>query len=70
VGAVFALYPMVLPASTDPAYSLTTESTAAGHHGLVVGVIWWLIGMVITLGYFVLVYRMFRGKVGLEGGGY
>ena len=70
VGAVYALYPMVLPASTDPAYSLTIDSTAAGHHGLVVGVIWWLIGIVITLGYFVFLYRMFRGKVGLEGGGY
>jgi cytochrome d ubiquinol oxidase subunit II len=70
VGAVFALYPVVLPASTDPAYSLTIDSTAAGHHGLVVGVMWWLIGIVITLGYFVFVYRMFRGKVGLEGGGY
>jgi cytochrome d ubiquinol oxidase subunit II len=70
VGAVFALYPMVLPASTDPAYSLTIERTAAGHHGLVVGVLWWLIGIVMTLGYFVFVYRMFRGKVGLEGGGY
>jgi cytochrome d ubiquinol oxidase subunit II len=70
VGAVFALYPMVLPASTDPAYSLTIYNSAAGHHGLVVGVTWWLLGMVITIGYFVFIYRMFRGKVRLEGGGY
>jgi cytochrome d ubiquinol oxidase subunit II len=70
LGAVFALYPMVLPASTDPAYSLTIDSAAAGHHGLVVGVIWWLIGIVIALAYFVFLYRMFRGKVGLQGGGY
>jgi cytochrome d ubiquinol oxidase subunit II len=70
VGAVFALYPLVLPASTDPSYSLTIYNSAAGHHGLVVGVAWWLIGAVIAVGYFVFIYRMFRGKVRLEGGGY
>lgn len=70
VGAVFALYPLVLPASTDPAYSLTIYSAAAGHHGLTVGLAWWLLGMVLTLAYFVFVYRMFRGKVQLEGEGY
>jgi cytochrome d ubiquinol oxidase subunit II len=68
VGAVFALYPVVLPASIDPAYSLTIDNASAAHHGLVVGVTWWLIGMVFTLGYFVFIYRMFRGKVRLEGG--
>jgi cytochrome d ubiquinol oxidase subunit II len=70
VGAVFALYPLVLPASTDPAYSLTIYNSTAGHHGLVVGVIWWLPGMALTTGYFVFIYRMFRGKVRREGGGY
>ncbi len=70
VGAVFALYPVVLPASTDPVYDLTIANSAAGHHGLVVGVIWWILGTVLALGYFVFVYRMFRGKVRLEDGGY
>ena len=70
VGAAFALYPVVLPASTDPAYSLTIYNTAAGHHGLTVGLTWWILGMVLALGYFVLLYRMFRGNVRLEGGGY
>lgn len=70
VGAVFALYPLVLPASTDPAYSLTIYSAAAGHYGLTVGLIWWLLGMVLCLAYFIFVYRMFRGKVQLEGEGY
>jgi len=70
VGAVFALYPVVLPASTDPAYDLTISNSAAGHHGLVVGLTWWCLGMVLAVGYFVFVYRMFRGKVRLEGHGY
>jgi cytochrome bd ubiquinol oxidase subunit II len=70
MGVAFALYPVVLPASTDPVYGLTITNSAAGHHGLVVGAIWWMIGTVLTLGYFVFVYRMFRGKVRLEGEGY
>ena len=70
VGAAFALYPTVLPASTDPSYGLTIYNSAAAHHGLVVGITWWSIGFVLALGYFVFIYRMFRGKVSLEGGGY
>jgi hypothetical protein len=68
--AVFALYPVVLPASTDPSNSLTIYNSAAGHHGLSVGLVWWALGMILSVGYFVFLYRMFRGKVQLEGGGY
>jgi len=70
VGAAFALYPMVLPASTNPAYSLTIYNTAAGRHGLTVGFTWWALGMILAVGYFALLFRMFRGKVRLEGEGY
>ena len=70
VGAAFALYPVVLPASTDPARSLTIYNTAAGHHGLTVGFTWWILGMVLALGYFFFLFRMFKGKVRLEGEGY
>src|ERR1035437_7075941 len=68
VGAAFALYPNVLPASTDSNFSLTIYNTAAGAHGLGVGFVWWTIGMVLVLGYFIFVYRMFRGKVKLDEG--
>jgi cytochrome d ubiquinol oxidase subunit II len=70
VGAAFALYPVVLPSSSDPARNLTIYSTAAAHHGLTVGITWWSIGMVLALGYFTFLFRMFRGKVRLEGEGY
>jgi cytochrome d ubiquinol oxidase subunit II len=70
VGAAFALYPIVLPASTDPALNLTIYNTAAGHHGLTVGLMWWGIGLVLALGYFFFVFHIFKGKVRLEGEGY
>ena len=66
VGAAFGLYPDVLPASTTPAYSLTIYNTAAGRHGLMVGLVWWTVAMILTLSYFFFIYRKFRGKVSLE----
>jgi cytochrome d ubiquinol oxidase subunit II len=70
VGAAFALYPSLLVSSIDRAYDLTIYNSAAGHHGLSVGFAWWSVGMVLAIGYFVFIYRMFRGKVRLEGEGY
>ena len=70
VGAAFALYPVVLPASTDPALTLTIYNTAAGQHGLSVGSVWWVLGMILAVGYFTFLFRMFKGKVRLEGEGY
>jgi cytochrome d ubiquinol oxidase subunit II len=63
VGAAVALFPEVLPASTDVRYSLTIHNTAASPYGLSVGLAWWVIGMALALGYFIFVYRAFRGKV-------
>lgn len=65
----FALFPTILPA-IDPANSLTIYNTAAPHYGLVVGLVWWSIGMVLAAIYFILIYRLFRGKVRLDESGY
>ncbi len=60
---VFGLYPLVLPASTNAAYSLTVYNAKAGDYGLHVGLVWWIIGMMLATGYFLYVYRHFAGKV-------
>ena len=70
VGAAVGLYPRLLPATTDPAYDITIANALSGPHTLHVGLIWWTLGMILAAGYFIFVYRMFRGKVSLEGGGY
>lgn len=70
VGAAFALYPVVLPSASDPALNLTIYNTAAGEHGLTVGFTWWILGMILALAYFFFLFRMFKGKVRLEGEGY
>jgi cytochrome d ubiquinol oxidase subunit II len=61
-GAVFGLYPNVLPA-IYPANSLTIYNARAGSYGLSVGIIWWSIGIIIALGYFTFLFRTFRGKI-------
>jgi cytochrome d ubiquinol oxidase subunit II len=68
VGAVYSLYPVILPA-IDPRYNLTIQNSITSSYALQVGLRWWIFGMVIALGYFVFLYRMFRGKVELENNG-
>jgi cytochrome d ubiquinol oxidase subunit II len=63
VGAAFGLYPTLLPSVTPGTSSLTVERCISGMHTLSVGLVWWGVGMLLALGYFVLVYSMFRGKV-------
>lgn len=67
-GAAFALYPTLLPSSHPGVEDITIYNAAAGSYSLTYGVIWWSIGMLIAIGYFVMVYRMFRGKVSLQSG--
>lgn len=62
----FASYPVLLKSSIDPAYSLTIANAKAQDYGLSVGFVWWILGFVLTAGYFTFVYRSFRGKVTLS----
>ncbi len=65
-------YPFWLRSTIDPAYSLTATNAAAETYGLRAALIWWIIGITLAAGYFVYVFRSFRGKVssGAEGHGY
>ena len=65
-GAAFGLYPNLLPATTNPTYGLTIHNAATGEYGLKVGLVWWSIGVALAIGYFIYLYRFFRGKVGVE----
>jgi cytochrome d ubiquinol oxidase subunit II len=65
----FSVYPNVLPA-VDPENSLTVYNASGSAYGLAVGLAWWSIGMVLAAIYFVVIYRLFRGKVSLEDDGY
>ena len=66
---VFGVYPNVLPA-VDPANSLTIQNASASTYSMTVGLVWWSIGIVLAAVYFIVIYRLFRGKVRLEDEGY
>jgi cytochrome d ubiquinol oxidase subunit II len=65
--AASGLYPMVLPA-VNPANSLTITNASSSLYGQTVGLVWWIIGMILAIVYFVLTYRLFWGKVRLTEG--
>jgi cytochrome d ubiquinol oxidase subunit II len=67
---VFGVFPAVLPASTDQQFTLTIYTTAAERYGLNAGLVWWIFGIILTSGYFVYVYRIFKGKVSISSEGY
>ncbi|HEX8068763.1 MAG TPA: cytochrome d ubiquinol oxidase subunit II [Pyrinomonadaceae bacterium] len=69
-GAAFALHPYLLPASTEPAHGLTIYNAQTGAYSLRVGLVWWLFGMALAVGYFAFLYRSFRGKVTEAGAGH
>ncbi len=70
VGAAAAVYPNLLLSTTDPALNITVYNAHSGDYALSVGLIWWSFGMLLAVGYFVFVYRMFRGKIREEAGGH
>ena len=70
VGAAISLYPRLLPSSSDVSLDITVQNALSGPYAMRVGLIWWAFGMILALVYFVVIYRMFRGKVTLEGDGY
>jgi cytochrome bd ubiquinol oxidase subunit II len=69
-GAAFAIYPYLLPATTDPSFSLTIYNAKTGAYSLSVGLVWWLFGMALAIAYFTFLYRSFSGKVRLDQEGY
>ncbi len=72
LGATAAtLYPTMLRASTI-APSLTAENSAAAAHSLRVALLWWPIGLLLAIVYYVVLFRLHRGKAqaAAEGEGY
>ena len=57
------LYPVMLPSTLNPAWSVTATAAAAGEHGLHVGLRWWLVGLPLAVSYTTYLFRTLRGKV-------
>jgi cytochrome d ubiquinol oxidase subunit II len=66
------MFPMILPSTKDPAFTLTVWNAASGRRGLAIGLAWWVPAIALAIGYFVYLFRSFRGKARVDaaGGGY
>jgi cytochrome d ubiquinol oxidase subunit II len=64
--AAFGVFPYVLPSNAKPDYGLTVYNAAAAHYGLLVGLWWWIPGMLLACGYSVYIYRHLAGKVAVD----
>jgi cytochrome d ubiquinol oxidase subunit II len=60
------LFPLMLPSTISPAFSLTAGQAATGQHGLRVALIWWTLGISLAVGYAAFVYRSARGRVRVD----
>ncbi|MEN8138893.1 MAG: cytochrome d ubiquinol oxidase subunit II [Bacteroidota bacterium] len=60
---IMGMFPVLLPSTNSVNPSLTISSMKAADYGLEVGLYWWVIGIVLTVSYFVIVHRLFRGKL-------
>jgi cytochrome d ubiquinol oxidase subunit II len=67
-----SVYPVMLKSTLDPAFNLTALNASVGEHGLRTGLVWWLVGFPLAIGYLVFLFRFHRGKVkaAAEGEGY
>ena len=66
LSAAFGVFPYVLPSNGKPDYGLTIYNAAAAHHGLVIGLRWWIPGMLLATAYSVFIYRRLAGRIPAE----
>jgi cytochrome d ubiquinol oxidase subunit II len=65
------VFPALLRSAGDPSRSLTTLNAASSPHALATALWWWPVGATLAIGYFVLLFRLHRGKAqAADGHGY
>lgn len=72
VATAVSIFPVMLRSVLDPALSITAFNGSNDAAGLRTALGWWVIGFPIAIGYFVLLFRLHRGKAvaAREGEGY
>jgi cytochrome bd-type quinol oxidase subunit 2 len=61
-----ALFPVMLYSTLAPQNSLTAYATASSTNGLFLAAIWWPIAFILAATYFILISRLYKGKVSVR----
>lgn len=67
-----SVFPVMLRSTLNPDWSLTAYNASVAASGLRKGFAWWILAFPIALGYFAMLFRLFKGKAQAapEGEGY
>jgi cytochrome d ubiquinol oxidase subunit II len=60
---LIGMYPIMLPSTNAINPSLDIYNSSASHYGLVMGLAWWIIAMILVIIYFTYVHKVFAGKM-------
>ncbi|HUO09151.1 MAG TPA: cytochrome d ubiquinol oxidase subunit II [Phycisphaerae bacterium] len=63
IAGATGIFPLVLYSTLGPEHSMSAYQTAAAGHGLSIALVWWPIAALLSIGYFVFIYRYYSGKV-------
>lgn len=58
-----SIFPKVLPSTNEVNPSLTIHNVAAHEYGLSVGMRWFFVALALVIAYFIIQYRVFKGKM-------
>jgi cytochrome d ubiquinol oxidase subunit II len=61
-----AIYPVMLHSTLAPENSLTAQAVAAGPRALAIASMWWPVGFMLAIAYFVFISRRYVGKVSVQ----
>jgi cytochrome d ubiquinol oxidase subunit II len=61
-----AIFPVMLPSTLAPEYSLTAYAVASSRSTLVLASLWWPAGLALTIAYFAFISRRYTGKVSVK----
>jgi cytochrome bd ubiquinol oxidase subunit II len=61
--AAFTLFPFVLPSNLGPEVGLTIYNSNPGSYGLKIGLMWWIPGMLLALGYTIFTHMHFADRI-------
>jgi cytochrome d ubiquinol oxidase subunit II len=64
-GAV-GVFPVILRSTVAPENSVTAYNSVTDAYGLRSALIWWPLALMLTVGYFLFIYRFYRGKVRVD----
>jgi len=70
ISTLVGMYPMMLPSTNSVNPALTIYNSSTSHYGMVVGLVWWTLALILVIIYFTYIHKIFSGKVTEESSHY